>query len=137
MSEPQVKKKHIVVIDDDTVLLKMLSELLSARGYAVTTENEPMLAVARLWKADLIILDLMLSPTDACEGRDVMAHLWENISFETPIIIYSGHSNVPEVRDEVETAIARYGKGRKIYKFIEKGSSVLPLLKAVDDYFTA
>jgi twitching motility two-component system response regulator PilH len=56
--------KRILIIDDDTVILKILSRKLNARGYDILTAADPAdaLSVARNGKPDLILLDLVFPP---------------------------------------------------------------------------
>ena len=79
-------KKHILVVDDDPAILRLLSTNLKARGYEVTTANngeESLEAVQRDF-TDLIILDIMMPKVD---GVEVCRRIreWSDV----PIIILS------------------------------------------------
>jgi two-component system, OmpR family, KDP operon response regulator KdpE len=56
--------KRILVVDDNPVILRALSLVLSARGYEVFTASDASEAFgfARLEKLDLIVLDLLFPP---------------------------------------------------------------------------
>jgi len=62
-------KKHILVVDDDPAILRLLSTNLKARGYEVSTATngeESLEAVQRDF-VDLIILDIMMPNVDGVE----------------------------------------------------------------------
>jgi CheY-like chemotaxis protein len=56
--------KRVLIIDDDPVVLKVLSRKLNSRGYDIDTAADPAeaLSVARNTKPDLILLDLVFPP---------------------------------------------------------------------------
>ncbi len=62
MTEPSGHKRKILVIDDDPVILKMLSERLKANGYDVHQASEAAVGLDMVFHADhdLIILDVMM-----------------------------------------------------------------------------
>jgi len=64
-----MEKKHILVVDDDPAILRLLSTNLKARGYEVasaTDGDESLEAVQRNF-VDLIILDIMMPGVDGVE----------------------------------------------------------------------
>jgi DNA-binding response OmpR family regulator len=79
-------KKHILVVDDDPAILRLLSTNLKARGYEVTTatDGEESLEAVQKDFIDLIILDIMMPGVD---GVEVCRRIreWSGI----PIIILS------------------------------------------------
>jgi two-component system KDP operon response regulator KdpE len=83
-------KKHILIVDDDPAILRLLSTNLVARGYKVSTATngeESLDAVQRDF-VDLIILDLMMPKVD---GVEVCRRIRE--WSDTPIIILSACGN--------------------------------------------
>jgi DNA-binding response OmpR family regulator len=136
MTRNKTDKKRILIIDDDTIVLKMLAEIFRTRGYEVTTENDSTRAPGGAMNADLIILDLLLSDKCAFEGKTVLEQLWSNPSFSTPVILYSGHIKRDSIREGLEWVLRPHANGRKIYRFIEKNEDIQPLINAVTEYFS-
>jgi CheY-like chemotaxis protein len=62
--------KTILIVDDDKVILNILSHKLDARGYDVATAVDPAeaLAAVRDGKPDLILLDLSFPPDVSFSG---------------------------------------------------------------------
>lgn len=85
-----MEKKHILIVDDDPAILRLLSTNLKARGYevATATNGEESLEVIQKDLADLIILDLMMPGID---GVEVCRRIreWSDI----PIIILSARGD--------------------------------------------
>jgi len=83
-------KKRILVVDDDTAILRLLSTNLKARGYEVitATDGEEALEAVQKDYIDLIILDIMMPKVD---GVQVCRHIreWSDI----PIIILSARGD--------------------------------------------
>lgn len=83
-------KKRILVVDDDTAILRLLSTNLKARGYDVltATDGEEALEAVQKEYIDLIILDIMMPKVD---GVQVCRHIreWSDI----PIIILSARGD--------------------------------------------
>jgi len=83
-------KKRILVVDDDTAILRLLSTNLKARGYEVltATDGEEALETVQKEYIDLIILDIMMPKVD---GVQVCRHIreWSDI----PIIILSARGD--------------------------------------------
>ncbi len=64
-----MSKRHILIIDDEKDIVKLLQYNLEKEGYAVSTglTGEEGLAAARSKQPDLIVLDLMLPGIDGLE----------------------------------------------------------------------
>lgn len=62
-------KERILIIEDDEGIVRVLRRALSYEGYLVEAalDGEHGLALAREWRPDLIILDLMLPGMDGLE----------------------------------------------------------------------
>jgi len=87
---------HILAVDDDRVNCKVLFNMLRLAGYAVTTETNPLKAVALIERGDrfdLVILDIMMphiSGYDVCRRiRDIKA------AWELPVLFLTA-KNQPE-----------------------------------------
>ena len=64
-----MNKPHVLVVDDDQAILRLLHANLKARGYEVTTavNGEEALEIAEREFVDLIILDIMMPKPDGIE----------------------------------------------------------------------
>ncbi|MFH0827933.1 MAG: ATP-binding protein [Candidatus Omnitrophota bacterium] len=84
-------KKHIMLVDDEPIVVNVLREILSREGYHNIIEafdGEEALRKSRLEKVDLIILDLRLP---GISGYEVIARLKEYVQTkDIPILIMSG-----------------------------------------------
>ncbi|HEV2064660.1 MAG TPA: sigma-54 dependent transcriptional regulator [Thermoanaerobaculia bacterium] len=104
-----MKKRRILVIDDEKAIRETLSEVLTDEGYAVTTAASGEEGLRRFLdeRWDLILLDVWLKDRDglslleAAEGR----------VRDVPVVMISGHANV-------ETAVRAVRLGA--YDFLEK-----------------
>jgi two-component system nitrogen regulation response regulator NtrX len=120
-----VKKRRILVIDDERAIRETLSEVLTDEGYAVTAVESGEEGLRRLLDEayDLVFLDVWLRDRDglslleAADGR----------LRDVPVVMISGHANV-------ETAVRAVRLGA--YDFLEKPLSlervVLTAQKAIE-----
>lgn len=115
-------REHILFVDDETLLTRMISQLLSKMGYHVTAYNNPLEALEQFRNApqqfDLVISDVTM-PQMA--GPD-MAREMMKIRPDLPVLLCTGYSaniteqtasnigaralmHKPLVRDELSAAI--------------------------------
>lgn len=90
-------KKHILIVDDETAILRLLDFLLS-KEYKVTLRNNGYEAIQWLEmgnKPDLIILDIQMPYFDGPEFfRSIkVSGLFSNI----PVIILTGESDTKDI----------------------------------------
>ena len=89
-SEEMKSGDRILIADDDTAILRLLSANLRSRGYNVTvvTDGEAALEVVQREFIDLIILDIVMPKVD---GREVCRRIreWSLV----PIIMLSARSD--------------------------------------------
>ncbi|OGN91117.1 MAG: DNA-binding response regulator [Chloroflexi bacterium RBG_13_48_17] len=83
-------KKHILIVDDDPAILRLLSTNLKARGYEIftATDGEESLEAVQRDFIDLIILDLMMPKVDGVEVCRRVRE-WSDV----PIIILSARGD--------------------------------------------
>jgi two-component system, OmpR family, KDP operon response regulator KdpE len=83
-------KKHILVVDDDPAILRLLSTNLKARGYEVSTatNGEECLEAVQSDFVSLIILDIMMPKLDGVETCRRIRE-WSDV----PIIILSARGD--------------------------------------------
>jgi two-component system, OmpR family, KDP operon response regulator KdpE len=93
--------ERVLVVDDDSQMLKAVTNALSARGYEVLTAGtgESALSLAAEEELDLVLLDLGLP---GIEGHEVIARL--RVWTELPVIVIS-------VRESQEEKVAALDAG--------------------------
>lgn len=88
--------KRILILDDDTDLLEVLSLLLSDAGYDVQTlqSGERVFEVISEFHPDLVLMDIML---DGMDGRLICSKIKMESDFrELPVILISGTHGLAE-----------------------------------------
>ncbi len=96
-SHPQTHSV-ILVADDDPTIRLLASESLSSTGYQVeeAEDGDQALAMLRVMKADLIILDVTMPGKS---GFEVCAALRNISGYEhTPVLMATGHDDVESIR---------------------------------------
>ena len=108
-----MKKRAVLVIDDEKAVRETLSEILSDEGYTVASvaSGEEGLRRFQEEKFDLVFLDVWLKDTD---GLAILEAAPKRLA-EVPVIMISGHANV-------ETAVRAVRLGA--YDFLEKPLSL-------------
>ncbi len=109
MSEAQDQATpHIVVVDDDPEMLKLIVMLLRRIGATVQTfeEGQPMLQYLATDVPDMIILDLMLPGID---GLEVLRQIRAQQRFnDTPILILSAKADPNTIRKGLDMGADGY-----------------------------
>ncbi|MFK8069082.1 MAG: sigma-54-dependent transcriptional regulator [Gammaproteobacteria bacterium] len=113
---------HILVVDDEPDIRGLLKEILEDEGFNVSIAENGQAAreALRSRRPDLILLDIWMPDID---GVQLLKEWKENESFDSPVIMISGHGTV-------ETAVEAIRIGA--YDFIEKPLSIAKLLITVD-----
>lgn len=93
MPPPPAHPAHILIVDDDPTLLKLLNTRLKLEGYAViaAASGEEALAKFAIERPDLVITDMQMG------GMDGLA-LFENIHRvqpTLPVIMLTAHGTIP------------------------------------------
>lgn len=117
---------HVLVADDEPLMLASLSRLLSAAGYRVQTARNGAEAVRCLETSpfDLVLLDLMMP---GLSGHEVMDHMQEK-RIDTCIIVVSGDASI-------ESAISALRRGA--YDYLRKPYDPDEILKRVQNALTS
>jgi two-component system, NtrC family, nitrogen regulation response regulator NtrX len=104
-----MKKRRVLVIDDERAIRQTLSEILTDEGYAVTAVESGEEGLRRLKEEsfDLAFLDVWLRDRD---GLSILEAADGRLQ-EVPVVMISGHGNV-------ETAVRAVRLGA--YDFLEK-----------------
>ncbi len=113
---------HILVVDDEPDIRRLLQEILEDEGYSVSTAEDGATArqARRTQRPDLILLDIWMPDVD---GITLLKEWTEEEPLNQPVIIMSGHGNV-------ETAVEATRLGA--YDYIEKPLSLAKLLLTIE-----
>jgi two-component system, NtrC family, nitrogen regulation response regulator NtrX len=120
-----VKKRRVLVVDDEKAIQETLSEILADEGYEVATvaSGEEGLRRLREGAFDLVLLDVWLKDRDGLSVLEAAADRLRDV----PVVMISGHGNV-------ETAVRAVRLGA--YDFLEKPLSlervILTAQKAIE-----
>jgi two-component system nitrogen regulation response regulator NtrX len=120
-----MKKRRVLVIDDERAIRETLSEILADEGYAVTAVEDGEDGLRRFLEEsyDLVFLDVWLRDRD---GLSILEAANGRLR-DVPVVMISGHANV-------ETAVRAVQLGA--YDFLEKPLSldrvVLTAQKAIE-----
>ena len=116
------KPAHLLLVDDDPGLLKLLGMRLVSEGYSVVTaESGPeALRVLTRERADLVVSDLRM---DEMDGLQLFAEI-QKAQPGMPVIILTAHGSIPD-------AVAATQKG--VFSFLTKPVDKDALYKAIDD----
>ncbi|MEP6802138.1 MAG: sigma-54 dependent transcriptional regulator [Acidobacteriota bacterium] len=108
-----MKKRRILVIDDERRVRETLSEILSDEGYAVTSAETGAEGLRRMVEErfDLVFLDVWLKDRD---GLSILEAAGDRLA-RLPVVMISGHANV-------ETAVRAVRLGAD--DFLEKPLSL-------------
>jgi two-component system response regulator HydG len=96
----------ILVVDDDTLLLTMLREILEGEGHSVlqaTTGEEALDRFART-PCDLVLLDMILPDLN---GIEVLRFIKQGVP-EVPVVIMTAYSGVQSAVDAMKAQAADY-----------------------------
>ena len=114
-------KAHLLLVDDDPDLLKLLAIRLRASSYRVTTADsgERALALIAAERPDLVVTDLRMSRID---GMGLFREI-EASHAGLPVIILTAHGTIPE-------AIAATRQG--VFGFLTKPYDPNELIKQIE-----
>ncbi|KLE97585.1 two-component system response regulator GlrR [Klebsiella aerogenes] len=116
------KPAHLLLVDDDPGLLKLLGMRLVSEGYSVVTaESGPeALRVLTRERVDLVVSDLRM---DEMDGLQLFAEI-QKAQPGMPVIILTAHGSIPD-------AVAATQKG--VFSFLTKPVDKDALYKAIDE----
>ncbi|MEJ9964887.1 two-component system response regulator GlrR [Escherichia albertii] len=116
------KSAHLLLVDDDPGLLKLLGLRLISEGYSVVTAESGAegLRVLNREKVDLVISDLRM---DEMDGMQLFAEI-QKVQPGMPVIILTAHGSIPD-------AVAATQQG--VFSFLTKPVDKDALYQAIDD----
>ncbi|WP_425356725.1 two-component system response regulator GlrR [Vreelandella populi] len=113
---------HILLVDDDVSLLKLLGMRLESRGYRVSTAESGRQALTRLseTRPDLVLSDLRMDQMDGLE----LFHEIQRRTPGLPVIILTAHGSIPD-------AVSATRQG--VFSFLTKPVDRDELFAAIDE----
>ncbi|MDC0225423.1 response regulator [Gammaproteobacteria bacterium] len=113
-------KKHILIVDDELEIRKIIQEILNDEGYstAIASSADEARKQAKKKRPDLVYLDIWMPEED---GISLLKDWTKEVESDFPVIMISGHATI-------ETAIKATKLGAK--DFIEKPVSMEKLLSS-------
>ncbi|MDC9597165.1 two-component system response regulator GlrR [Xenorhabdus anantnagensis] len=113
---------HLLLVDDDPSLLKLLGMRLTSEGFRVTTaeSGNEALRILTKEKVDIVISDLRM---DEMDGMALFAEIQKQHP-GMPVIILTAHGSIPD-------AVAATQQG--VFSFLTKPVDRDALYKAIDD----
>jgi two-component system response regulator GlrR len=116
------KPAHLLLVDDDPGLLKLLGMRLVSEGYSVVTAESGQEGLRLLGreKVDLVISDLRM---DEMDGMQLFAEI-QKLQPGMPVIILTAHGSIPD-------AVAATQQG--VFGFLTKPVDKDALYQAIDD----
>ena len=124
---PPRGQERILLVDDEKMIARMLDELLSQRGFKVTSFSDSREALETFRESprsfDLVITDqIMPGLTGAQLSTEVL-----KVRPDTPIILISGFSDQQVVTESMQAGIREY-----LMKPIEAGELCRAIRRAID-----
>lgn len=113
---------HILLVDDDASLLKLLGMRLESRGFRVTTAESGRQALDRLNepRPDLVLSDLRMDEMDGLE----LFHEIQRQAPGLPVIILTAHGSIPEAVNATRQGV---------FSFLTKPIDREELFAAIDE----
>jgi two-component system, LuxR family, response regulator FixJ len=112
MSVVDLSSREIFIVDDDPAAREVLATLLEHAGFSVTrfADGTSVMREARARAPACIILDLHLPGSS---GLDILAAL-DAKRYPAPILVVSGHSDVPGVVEAIKRGAFDYIEKQRI-----------------------
>ncbi|TAN57745.1 response regulator [Patescibacteria group bacterium] len=120
-------KKNILLVEDDPLIRKILSDELAANGFAVeeAADGEACLEAIESKKIDLVLLDIMIPKKD---GIAVLRELKQTGKIpQLPVYILSALSDMEKVAEGIALGARGY--------FVKQESGREEIIKAVRALF--
>jgi len=89
---PPVDPRHLVLVDDDAVFLRVLAENLRAAGYAVTCHTDPEAGLDVLRRAPLPAACILDWDMPGLDGLALLRRL-RGEGIDTPVLFLTGHAS--------------------------------------------
>jgi DNA-binding NtrC family response regulator len=121
---PRGRKQHIIVVDDEPSLTKLMADLLDEQGYRVHAFSDPLLArdfiVSVDCRVDLLITDQNMPKLSGVE----LVQSLHQIQPALPALVLSGHSEIVSAENYRDLGFGAY---------LDKPFDLALLLRTVTD----
>jgi DNA-binding response OmpR family regulator len=108
MSEKELGKIKVFVIEDDPMIRDIVNTKLTAQGcipYS-TGDGGEAISLAREYKPDAIILDLMLPNMS---GEQILVIIKQDVELkEIPVVVFSNKSDPDDIKNVMDLGAKRY-----------------------------
>lgn len=127
-------KTRILIVDDDTDILRLLTIRLSSAGYEVDSVESGKEALARLptFRPQLVITDLQM---DGMDGITLFEQIHEKKS-TLPVIILTAHGTIPDAVEATKRGIFAYltkpFDGKQLLQTVENATRVTSRADTLD-----
>lgn len=117
-----MKKSHILVVDDEPDIRNLLKDILEDEGYEISAAENASEArkLRKKRRPDLVLLDIWMPDTD---GISLLKEWSEDQGIQPPVVMMSGHGTV-------DTAVEATRLGA--YDFVEKPLSIAKIILTVE-----
>jgi CheY-like chemotaxis protein len=84
----------VLLVDDDRMILRIISTMLSRKGYLVYTSNTAadILSIVEKYKPDIILMDYQMPVVSGIEAIELLKS--NELSMPVPIIFFSVHESM-------------------------------------------
>ncbi|WP_341675267.1 sigma 54-interacting transcriptional regulator [Niveibacterium sp. SC-1] len=97
---------HVILVDDDPDLLRLLSIRLRANGFAVTPveDGDSALAAAAASRPDVVVTDLRMPGLDGVALFDSLRRTHPTL----PVIVLTAHGSIPDAVEAMQRGVFGY-----------------------------
>jgi signal transduction histidine kinase len=128
------RKPRVLVADDNPDIVRVIQRILSAEGYELTTaaNGEEALALARAWRPDVIILDVMMPKLN---GLEVCRELKDDpVTLSTMVILVTGRGSPDHLVEGFDAGADDYiPKPFHIHELTSRTRCALRIKRLTDD----
>jgi len=98
--------RHILIVDDEPLVRRSLSELLTLSGYAVSTasDGKEALNLLKSYDADIIITDIKMPQMD---GIQLLRQI-RSLNRDIPVILITGYASIENAVDAMKEGAYDY-----------------------------
>lgn len=121
----QMKDKTILIVEDDPQNLKLFRDILRHKGYMTleATDGQQGVAMAKMYKPDLILMDMQLPVMDGIEATNMIKR---DITTKDTVVVALTASAMPGDREKILSA--------GCHDYISKPVHLLEFLRKIAGY---
>jgi CheY-like chemotaxis protein len=120
-----MKDKTILIVEDDPQNLKLFRDILRHKGYMTleATDGQQGVAMAKMYKPDLILMDMQLPVMDGIEATNMIKR---DITTKDTVVVALTASAMPGDREKILSA--------GCHDYISKPVHLLEFLRKIAGY---